>query len=56
MSGLLVPVLLFAISMSITPGPNNMLLTAAGNLVDVAGNLDSVVSELRKQVEQFTTE
>ncbi|MFW5694811.1 MAG: LysE family translocator [Alkalispirochaeta sp.] len=30
MDTILVPVLLFAISMSITPGPNNMLLTASG--------------------------
>jgi threonine/homoserine/homoserine lactone efflux protein len=30
METILVPVLLFAISMSITPGPNNMLLTASG--------------------------
>ncbi len=30
METILIPVLLFAITMSITPGPNNMLLTASG--------------------------
>ena len=30
MSGIFIPVLLFAISMTLTPGPNNMLLTVSG--------------------------